>query len=197
MSEREAPRARSPRDPNPARGESPNAPNASTASARRQRRMLYAIFALSGAASLAFEILWFRQAALAFGSSVWASAVVLSSFMAGLALGNGLAARHAARFAHPLRAYACLELSIAMSGLALASTLPFLIAAVGSLVQPIAGHGWAVHLVRLAASFLLCVVPATAMGATLPLVVRALRGRDASFGAALGRLYGINTVGAM
>ena len=59
--------------------------------------ILYAIFALSGATSLAFETLWFRQAGLTFGNSVWASSLVLSSFMAGIALGNGLAARYAAR----------------------------------------------------------------------------------------------------
>ncbi len=57
------------------------------------RRILYAIFFLSGAAALLFETLWFRQAGLAFGYSVWAWSLVLSSFMAGLALGNGLA-RH-------------------------------------------------------------------------------------------------------
>ena len=56
-------------------------------------RILYAIFFLSGAAALLFETLWFRQAGLAFGNSVWASSLVLSSFMAGLALGNGLARR--------------------------------------------------------------------------------------------------------
>ena len=49
------------------------------------------IFFLSGAAALLFETLWFRQAGLVFGNSVWASSLVLASFMAGLALGNALA----------------------------------------------------------------------------------------------------------
>ena len=67
------------------------------------------IFFLSGAAALIFETLWFRLAGLVFGNSVWAASVVLASFMAGLALGNTLAARHGPRLRRPLRAYAGLE----------------------------------------------------------------------------------------
>ena len=48
--------------------------------------ILCGVFFLSGAAALLFETLWFHQAGLAFGNSVWASAIVLSSFMAGMAL---------------------------------------------------------------------------------------------------------------
>lgn len=40
--------------------------------------VLCAIFFVSGASSLVFENLWFRQAGLAFGNSVWASSLVLS-----------------------------------------------------------------------------------------------------------------------
>lgn len=51
------------------------------------------MFFFSGAAGLLFETLWFRVAGLTLGNSVWASNVVLASFMAGLAVGNGIAAR--------------------------------------------------------------------------------------------------------
>ncbi len=47
------------------------------------------IFFLSGASALLFETLWFFQSGLALGNSIWASSLVLASFMAGLALGNG------------------------------------------------------------------------------------------------------------
>ena len=50
-------------------------------------------FFVSGAASLVFETLWFHQAGLALGNTVWASSLVLAGFMGGLGLGNGLAAR--------------------------------------------------------------------------------------------------------
>ena len=59
----------------------------------RRNAVLCLLFFLSGAAALLFETLWFRLATLAFGNSVWASSLVLSSFMMGLALGNAWAAR--------------------------------------------------------------------------------------------------------
>jgi predicted membrane-bound spermidine synthase len=160
-------------------------------------RILYAIFALSGAASLAFETLWFRQAGLTFGNSVWASSLVLSSFMAGIALGNGLAAHYADRIARPVAAYALLELVIAVSGIGLVFILPSLTGAIAQLLRPFFDQPWILNPARLGIGFLLLLTPATAMGATLPLVVRALHARDPIFGSVLGRLYGANTLGAM
>src|SRR6266568_198014 len=49
---------------------------------------LSVIFFLSGGASLLFETPWFRECGLVFGNGAWASAIVLASFMAGLAIGN-------------------------------------------------------------------------------------------------------------
>ena len=66
--------------------------------------LLCALFFLSGVAALLFETLWFRQAGLTFGNGVWASSLVLASFMAGLALGNALAVRFGARISRPLHA---------------------------------------------------------------------------------------------
>ncbi|MFN2425639.1 MAG: spermidine synthase, partial [Candidatus Binatia bacterium] len=85
---------------------------------------LYVIFFLSGASALIFESLWFRQAGLAFGNSVWATSLVLTGFMAGLGLGNALAARVADRWANPIRAYALVEVTIAVTGVALVLVLP-------------------------------------------------------------------------
>ncbi len=159
--------------------------------------LLCALFFLSGVAGLVFETLWFRQAGLAFGNSVWASSLVLSSFMAGLALGNALAARFGARLRSPLRAYAALELCIALLGGALVLRLPWLAAAFDSMLGAVQDVPVALNGLRVSLAFGLLLIPATAMGATLPVMVAALRARDPSFGGALGRLYGWNTLGAV
>ena len=161
------------------------------------RAALGGIFFLSGAAALVLENLWFRQAGLAFGNSVWASSLVLSSFMGGLALGNALAARGGAGLARPVRAYAFLEVAVGVSGALVALVLP---AAGLALVPLLRGLGPAaawVNAVRLGASFLLLVVPTTAMGLTLPILTRALVHAKVGYGEALGALYGWNTVGAV
>jgi len=54
--------------------------------------VLCGVLFLSGTGALIFETLWLRLSGLAFGNSIWAAALILSSFMAGLALGNALAA---------------------------------------------------------------------------------------------------------
>lgn len=159
--------------------------------------ILCAILFVSGAAALIFETLWFRQAGLAFGNSVWASSLVLASFMAGLALGNGCVARLGARIRRPVRFYAWLELAIAAWGVTVVCILPHLAGWLAPLWRSLLEPPWLLNLVRLLLAFLLLLIPATAMGATLPVLVKALRAWDPNFGSVLGRLYGWNTLGAV
>jgi spermidine synthase len=160
-------------------------------------QILCAVFFFSGAAALVFESLWFRQAGLAFGNSVWASSLVLSSFMAGLAVGNAIVARSGARIRRPVRLYAALEASIALSGAPLVWLLPELGRWLDPLLGAASGSPALLNALRFGASFVVLLVPATAMGATLPILVQALAERDPNFGAVLGRLYGFNTLGAV
>ena len=155
-----------------------------------------AIALLSGCSALTFENLWFRSAALTLGSGAWSSALVLAAFMAGLALGNALAMRFDARLRRPLRAYALVELAIGLTGLAALA----LLARVTGLLAPVFGSLdtlWAINLVRVSSAFLLLVVPSASMGATLPLLMRALASEPGLFGRWLGTIYGANTAGAV
>src|SRR5579864_5590645 len=99
-------------------------PGARKWSGRSTTYLLYVIFFASGVSALLFETLWFRQAGLTFGNTVWASTLVLSSFMAGLAIGNALSARFADRLQRPILAYALAEATIAVTGLGLLYLLP-------------------------------------------------------------------------
>ena len=159
--------------------------------------LLYAIFFASGAAALVFEMLWFRQAGLALGNSVWASSLVLSGFMAGLAIGNAAAARHGTRPANAVRAYAIAEVAIATTGVALVYLLPLIGGVLAPLLRPLLDRPGLLNSIRLVIAFVLLLVPSTAMGITLPLLTRALAADERRFGPALGRLYGWNTLGAM
>lgn len=159
--------------------------------------VLYALFFLSGATALVFETLWFRLAGLAFGNSLWASSLVLASFMGGLAIGNGVVGRWGERLREPLRAYGLLELFIGVLGLGLVLLFPHLNALLAPVFRYLTAWPWALNSVRLGLAFLLMLLPAAAMGATLPVLVRELCTRQRGFGDSLGLLYGINTLGAM
>jgi len=154
-------------------------------------------FFLSGAAGLIFQVVWLYRCGLVLGSSVAAATVVLSGFMAGLALGNALAARFAARVRRPLLMYASLELVVAVAGVTITAVLPHVGFLLAPLVRAIGGSGAPVNALRFGVAFALLVLPATAMGATLPVLVGALCQAGNRFGTALGRLYGWNTLGAV
>jgi spermidine synthase len=158
---------------------------------------LYTISFISGASALVFETLWFRQAGLALGNSVWATSIVLSGFMSGLAIGNALAAREQGRVLNPLRIYAVLELLIGISGVGLVLILPAIAPALAPSLRTWLDQPWALNSIRLVIAFLLLLIPSSAMGMTLPLLAKILSVRDRNFGRVLGRLYGWNTLGAV
>src|ERR1043165_4539880 len=88
---------------------------------------------LSGTGALVFETLWLRLSGLAFGNSIWAAALILSSFMAGLALGKALAASSTIRRWRPLHFYAVLEVLVGLFGCAIVFVLPVL----GDVLRPV------------------------------------------------------------
>ena len=159
--------------------------------------LLYLIFFLSGAAALVFESLWFFQAGLALGNSIWASSLVLASFMAGLAIGNAWVSFRGQAIHRPVRLYAGLELLIAITGTGIVFGLPGITPGLAPWLEPVSDQPLLLNTLRASAGFALMLVPATAMGATLPLLVSALYRQRGRFGEALGGLYGWNTLGAV
>lgn len=155
------------------------------------------VFFSSGAAGLIFEVVWFHRCGLVFGNSVWAASIVLSSFMGGLALGNALVGWYGHRARRLLRAYAALEAVVAIAGIALTCALPALTPLVAPIARLASAHLWLVNPLRLVTAFAALMVPATAMGATLPVLVGALSRGRGGFGRVLGHLYGWNTLGAV
>ena len=99
---------------------------------RARVAILSGILFLSGIGALIFETLWLRLSGLAFGNSVWAAALIISSFMTGLALGNALAASSRVRRWRPLHFYAVPDLFVAFFGCTIVFGLPV----VGDLMRP-------------------------------------------------------------
>jgi spermidine synthase len=159
--------------------------------------LLSGILFLSGTGALIFETLWLRLSGLAFGNSVWATALILSSFMAGLALGNAIAASSRIPRWRPLHFYALLEVLVALLG----CTIVFVLPELGELLRPVWQTLWNYQPtllgLRFIISFLILLVPTTAMGLTLPVLIEDPMLRQTNFGRAIGFLYGSNTLGAV
>src|SRR5215470_9425190 len=159
--------------------------------------VLCGILFFSGIGALIFETLWLRLSGLAFGNSVWAAALILSSFMAGLALGNALAASSRIRRSRPVQLYAALELLVAFLGCTIVFGLPVLGDVLRPLWQMLWNHQPMLLGLRFVVSFLILLLPTTAMGLTLPVIIEDPLLRETEFGRAIGFLYGSNTLGAM
>ncbi len=134
------------------------------------RRWFVLLYTASGAAALVYEVTWTRLLTLQLGHTVAAASTVLAAFMGGLALGAWLAGRFSLR---SLRAYATLEILVAMAAL----VLPLVLAAsVPALAWAYADGSAPARFaaVRVAISLALLGVPAAAMGATFPIAAECL-----------------------
>ncbi|MHB8353490.1 MAG: fused MFS/spermidine synthase [Burkholderiales bacterium] len=145
----------------------------------------------SGLISLAYEVLWARMLSLQFGVSVFGVVVTVAAFMTGLGLGSLVMARCAACVKHPLRWLALLEGGVAVFALLLPWGIQWTGPGIDAAAARLSPEAW--YALMAVASFLLLTLPACAMGAGFPLILQAL----AHSREALGRLYGINTLGAV
>ena len=156
------------------------------------------LFFLSGATGLIYELLWVRVLYQSFGSTIQSVTTVVAAYMGGLGLGAWAFGRVADRSQKPAVLYGWLEIAIGVfaiiSPLVLGLAHWIYIGTAGALAL---GSAASVAL-RFGLAALVLLVPTTLMGGTLPVLTRALMGEDRGLlKPSLGRLYGLNTLGAM
>lgn len=146
------------------------------------------LLALSGVASLIFQILWIKQLSLIVGVEVHAIAAAVGAFFLGLAAGSWVLGRRADRSARPFLMYAGIEAAIAALGVGVTITL--------GMGAPAFAHveAFSPLLAWVAVVFVVGITPFF-MGGTLPVLLRATgAGRISRAGATL---YAANTGGAI
>jgi hypothetical protein len=153
-------------------------------------RLSVAFFA-SGFAALLCQIVWQRMLGIFAGSDTVSAALVVGAFLAGLGLGSLIGAKIADRLS-PARAvigFALCEFGVAGFALASKAFLYDFLATdlAGTVDEPVA---------IFALSFAGLVLPTTLMGASLPLLARAIASGLESVAERIGTLYGLNTLGA-
>ena len=117
--------------------------------------------------------------------------------MAGLALGSRLAGRFIDRRPVPLvRTYALLEAGIAAYNLALPLLLKGANPLFGALYNASYDSFWVLIFGRLLIALVLLIIPATLMGATLPILIRFYTENIVDVGEETGHVYTANTWGA-
>lgn len=164
----------------------------------RKEHFVLAFFFVTGLTGLAYEVVWIRLLILSFGSTQFAVTTVLSTFMAGLALGSVVFGRIVDRGNSPLRLYAFLI--IALGAYCVMSPLVFsLVKAAYLYASPITGDSTyraGFEPVQFGLSLLALIVPTTLMGGTLPAVVKHFASTE-RIGFHIAVPYAVNTLGAV
>jgi spermidine synthase len=161
------------------------------------RLTILALFFLSGACGLIYEVAWMRMLTLVFGATAFATSTILASFFSGLALGSFTFGRVIDRGRSPLKVYALLEAGIGI----FAFLMPLLLSGLTEFYVGLS-HRFAIpyyqfSLIRFSLSFLVLLVPATLMGGTLPVLIKFFVQGLGRLGWHVGRLYAVNTLGAV
>jgi len=154
------------------------------------------IYFVSGACSLIDEVVWVRLLKLTLGNTVYASGIVVSTFMGGLALGALIMGGYCDRITRRLRLYALLEGLITISAL----SLPWAIKLANGIYVWVYRTYHPTHtqlfIVQVIISGAILLVPSMLMGSTLPLLGRFVTALEREAGHLVGRLYALNTLGA-
>lgn len=149
--------------------------------------LVWAAVTCSGLAALGYEICWSRALVVPLGNSTDATTLVLATFMLGMAGGAWLAGGWSERIRSSLLLYATAEFALGLFALAAPALLGSLSHVPAALLSiPL----------RTPAAVAILLLPCLVMGASLPLLVRALTTSGVPVKARISILYATNTLGA-
>jgi len=161
-------------------------------------KILFSVFFISGAVGLIYQVLWARIFALVFGNTIFASSTVLAAFMGGLGLGSYLIGSYITKNINRsgLKLYGLMELIVGIFGL----SMPF-IKNLTEMLYTEVFRVWNPSFTILTAfrfllSFIVLVIPCVFMGATLPVLSKYISDNGQDQKLVIGKLYGLNTLGA-
>lgn len=162
----------------------------------RVRGLVLLVFALSGFASLALEVIWFRLLALFLDVTTYAFTIMLATFLGGIAAGSYLITPFMRRRLAWLELLAAIELAIG------SVSLFSLVALAHVFAEPLSGHPSVGEPVLMHVASFLAIFPTTLlMGIAFPIGMHlyAAGSRDSSTfsGQRIGLLYSLNVCGAI
>ncbi len=153
------------------------------------------LFVVSGAAGLVDQVCFSKYLSYIVGSTAYAVSTVLAAFMTGIALGAHFGGRLSARIRRPLLAYGALELAVACAVAVTPVAFDGLTGVYADFARKAPNSLALLTVLRWLVAVAVVVVPTAAMGATLPVLTRALAERADERERRLGALYAANTAG--
>ncbi|MBN1827192.1 MAG: fused MFS/spermidine synthase [Candidatus Eisenbacteria bacterium] len=162
-------------------------------------RAILFLFALSGFASLGYEVTWVRVLVFFLGNNtIFAFAIMLATFLTGLALGGALYGLLPPKRGGRLLFFGALEIGIALAALLTLRLFGEVNPMTHRLVRAFGLQSWHGLLVlRLAAAAMTMALPTLLIGATFPAVAHLVTASARRVGREVGGAYAVNTLGAI
>ena len=159
------------------------------------KKIISILFFLSGLCGLIYEILWTRQFSFVLGNTYLAISIIVASFMFGLYLGSWLIGKFIDKCQNEIKWYAFLELIIGAYALFLLFTFDLTNIFFHGLYATLGGTDFLYSSGKFIITLLFLVIPTSAMGATLPLIVHYYTKNKKYFGDNISLFYALNTIG--
>ena len=155
------------------------------------------IFAVSGFAAMAYEVIWARLLGLIIGPTTYSFTIVLTTFIVGLALGAMLFGWLADRSKHPFRLLIITQMSAAILALIVSQFLGNSQLFFAKLIYSFKDDFMMLSVAKAVLLFLVLLGPTIVLGATFPLVGKIYTSSIKQLGKSIGFAYAINTIGAL
>lgn len=176
-------------------------PGVIAAPGERQRKIVLISYTISGFTALAYQVVWTRLLAIFSLNAVFSFTIMLATFLTGLALGSALLTRRVEYMRRPMALFGGLQLALGVCAILVLfvfARLPSLIASF-ALRSSYTSAIWS----EFFAAALTLFIPTLLMGALFPVAARIYAVKhegpaaDDPVGQRIGRLYALNTLGAM
>lgn len=155
-------------------------------------KIIYLIIFFAGFSFLIYEVSWNRYLSFILGTTVTASTIVLSAFMAGFGLGAMILSKYIDKCYNLGRFLAKLLLGIGL----MSFVNYFILENITSLLFGTFSNIFKADFVFFSMTFILLLIPAFFMGGIIPLVSKIVISENKTFSNNIGKLYAFETLGS-
>lgn len=159
--------------------------------------MVLGSFGISGAAALAYEVLWTRNLSVSLHSTTYAFTLILTTFLCGIGLGSLVYARFLEKSRRPVFLLGAIQAGVGLYALALIHVFRIIPGLATGILQPSEGDWATAVALQLLLCFLVMLLPTLLLGCTFPLVSRICASTGGGLGTTVGGVYAVNCVGAI
>ncbi len=160
-------------------------------------KIVLVIFAISGFCAMAYQVIWTRLLSLIIGPTTYAFTIVVTTFIAGLAIGALIWGRIGNRSQKPFVWLIGTQLGAAISALLISQVLGNSQIFFSKLIQTLGDSFGTLMVMKSVFLFLFIFVPTFLFGAAFPLIGKIIVSSSEKVGQKIGTAYSLNTIGAV